>query len=116
MATVFKITSQVRRFREMPVGARRTNQDWREYKKAPRLYVWPEGESVLENLQNRHFRPYKYWLEHVVPQVLKEFDLKPTKVRWSQKAGCSCGCSPGFILEGVVGTFDISVNVEVKEV
>lgn len=40
--------------------------------------------------------------------------------RFSQTAGCSCGCSPGFILTGgpVAGWFDFWVNevVEEKEV
>ena len=37
-----------------------------------------------------------------------------TKVRWSQYAGCSCPCSPGFIVEGypqAVSRQDIYVTV-----
>lgn len=34
----------------------------------------------------------------VLPEVVKQLDLpEETKFRWSRKAGCSCGCSPGFV-------------------
>jgi len=34
-----------------------------------------------------------------------------TKVRWSQYAGCSCPCSPGFVVDGH-SRHDVHVTVE----
>jgi len=76
-----------------------------------RVYVWPESETILENLQNRRQRPYTIWRKEVIPSVLKELNLPAdTKVRWSQYAGCSCPCSPGFIINDYYGK-DVHVTV-----
>jgi hypothetical protein len=48
-----------------------------EYVSAPRMYVDIKDETLVENLMNRHSRPYNLY---------------------KQRAGCSCPCSPGFIL------------------
>lgn len=65
----------------------------------PRLYVFPENESVLENLLGgRHNRPVALYRK-ALPAIFKELGLpEDTKASWSQYAGCSCPCSPGFIL------------------
>lgn len=64
------------------------------------IYVWPEGESIWENLQNRRQRPYTTYKKEVLPDVFEKMGLpRDTKASWSQKAGCSCGCSPGFKLK-----------------
>lgn len=87
---------------------------WRDHKyrnRATRLYVWIKDETIWENLQNRRVRPYTVWRKEIVPTVLQALELPAdTKVRWSRKAGCSCGCSPGFILPDY-HTFDVSVTV-----
>lgn len=77
-----------------------------EFKK-PRVYFFVD-ETILENLQNRRSRPYNEYRK-LIPQVLKKANKQQdkelpkfpenTKACWSQKAGCSCGCSPGFILQ-----------------
>lgn len=44
--------------------------------------------------------------------LMRALDLagfKPTRVVWSRKAGCGCGCSPGFILRG----FDLDISITV---
>lgn len=70
----------------------------RDFDKAPRMYVSVTDETILDNLQNRHRRPYNVYKTMIhasgVPTVLGLRD----KLRWSQSAGCDCGCSPGFIL------------------
>ena len=78
-----------------------------------RLYVWPaEDETVIEQLFNRRERPHAVWRKTVLQKVLKELDFPAdTKVRWSQYAGCSCPCSPGFILSSE-GYRDIHVQLE----
>ena len=66
----------------------------------PRVYVHVKGENVMENLVLRRARPYDFYREHVLPRLRETYGLSSeTKIRWSQKAGCGCGCSPGFIIE-----------------
>ena len=70
----------------------------------PRVYFSPSGESILEQLFNRRERPHLAYRD-LMPEVLDKVGLnekdsngliKQVKFRWSQKAGCSCPCSPGF--------------------
>lgn len=66
----------------------------------PRLYVWVDGENVMEMFGNRANRP-KDLYKGLIPEMLDRLELpSDTKAVWSQKAGCSCGCSPGFVLTG----------------
>lgn len=81
-----------------------------------RVYIFPKGETVLDNLTNRWARPATVYKKEVIPHVLTAMGLAAdTKVRWSQKAGCSCGCSPGFIIDSVIGT-EVFVDIESVEV
>jgi hypothetical protein len=41
-------------------------------------------------------------IEKLIAEDLHFNELSSAKVTFSQKAGCSCGCSPGFILDGRV--------------
>lgn len=62
-----------------------------------RIYFWLKEETILENLfEGRHTRPYIEF-KKLIPQILKAAGLPDQKVRWSQRAGCSCLCSPGFV-------------------
>lgn len=77
----------------------------------PRIYIFPRDESIAEQFFNRKERPYKIWRKEVLPQVWEQLGIDSAKVRWSQYAGCSCPCSPGFIItEGYSGS-DVFVNV-----
>ncbi len=73
------------------------NGDYRSYNAKPRVYVWFKGESIFENLMTRferkpnRYRPY-------VKAVLADLGVEYDKLAWSQRAGCSCGCSPGYVL------------------
>ena len=75
-------------------------QDWKEYHRSPRIYVFPKGESILQNFfMGRHNRPYKMYREKILPTVFEDLKWDPKiKVRWSQYAGCTCPCSPGFVV------------------
>lgn len=84
------------------------------------LYVWlnvPEAKPIQDLLSGfRWNQPYKIYKEHVLPEVFKQLGLPPdTEARWSQKAGCSCGCSPGFILSKTWPAQSIHVNVKVMK-
>lgn len=83
-----------------------------------RMYFSPKGETVLENfLHGRHNRPYAAY-RTLLPEVFKQLNVEPLKARWSQYAGCSCPCSPGFILSDMLSetgsawdAYDVHVTV-----
>lgn len=74
----------------------------RETTKQMRVYMAPHGETVIENLfVGRHNRPHEA-LRKLVDQAISRAGLKMkhvTRIRWSQYAGCTCPCSPGFIVD-----------------
>lgn len=81
-----------------------------------RIFFWPEGESIFEQLTTRHIRPSTQW-KKMIPTVCEKLGVDASKVNahWSSKAGCSmCPCSPGFVIDGWVdgiGGHDIHVKV-----
>lgn len=84
------------------------------------IYVHPHGETIIENLINRRSRPIKLFRQHA-EEALKERGISYSKLRWNQKAGCGCGCSPGFIAEdvqmhGQYQPLEIWVEIEEKPV
>lgn len=86
-------------------------QDGARYKKT-RVYVWRDDETITENIINRRFRPHRQWRKDVLPKVFSELGLaEGTRARWSQYAGCSCGCSPAFILDINLMNRDIHVSL-----
>jgi len=64
------------------------------------VYVHPVGETLIDNLMNRRNRPIKLYREQAI-EALKERGVEYSTLSWRQKAGCPCGCSPGFIAEDV---------------
>jgi hypothetical protein len=77
-----------------------------------RIYFFHEKETILENLFfGRRNRPQKEYRK-LLPEVFKRLDKEPMEVKWSQQAGCSCGCSPGFIVKGMKGV-DVFVDLKV---
>ena len=66
-----------------------------------RIYVFPGNETILENFENRRSRPFNAYRKVALEALENHFiDVSKLKLKWSQEAGCSCGCSPGFIVEG----------------
>lgn len=74
-----------------------TEREHPNRRKKTRIYFHPEGESILENLANRRNRPYNEY-RRLLDDVFREVGIRPKRVNWSRYAGCSCGCSPGFIV------------------
>lgn len=76
----------------------------------PKMYIFIESESIMENLQNRRTRPYNEYKKTIIPKVLESISktdpdlfgrIKDLKWGWDRYCGCSmCPCSPGFIGEG----------------
>lgn len=82
-----------------------------------------DKESIMDNLVNRHDRPYKDYRKYVIPLVMEsikknypeEYGLMDgVKWKWDQYAGCSmCPCSPGFVGGG--NRLDIFVTIKIIE-
>lgn len=78
----------------------------------PRIYFFHSGETIVDNLMNRRSRPSNLYRE-VLKTIFEQLGMdSKTKVVWSQKAGCRCGCSPGFIVQG--DKFDEDIFVDIK--
>lgn len=96
------------------VRHRRYMDDPRTYHGKTRIYIHVAGDCRFD-------RPYKLYRTYM-PYILAKLGLPAgTKASWSQRAGCSCGCSPGFVLQaspyavaqaqGTSGTTDIFVTI-----
>ena len=87
-----------------------------ERQKTAHCYFFPGNESVIDNLYNRRTRPHKEY-KKLLPEVFSQTQFASLwsenhiKANWSQKCGCSCGCSPGFRLTGLYG-YNIFVDIE----
>jgi hypothetical protein len=75
----------------------RVFKDHEEQSKSSRVYVWVKNESVFENLSNRRSRPQDLYRALLREHVMTQLGHGDVPLRWSQKAGCECGCSPAFI-------------------
>lgn len=94
-----------------------------EIAKKNRMFIFPEGENIVENLYNRFKRPYTVYKKDLLPMVMKRLqkdfpqvygEIKGDKWSWNQYAGCTCGCSPGFIGTGR-GSIGIYVTASVSK-
>lgn len=74
-----------------------TYSGWKAYSQSPRMYVSVSDETVLDNLVNRKRRPYNVYKTLIHSSGISEV-LNLNELRWSQRAGCTCPCSPGFVL------------------
>jgi hypothetical protein len=89
----------------------RQNGPYNNYAKA-RIYIFLEGETIRQNLESRRCRPVTFYKQAVLPELLNRVpELQGHKLKWSQKAGCRCGCSPGFIVENS-SSYDVFVTIE----
>lgn len=78
-----------------------------------RVYPFLTSESVMDNLSARYDRTYTEVGRVVMPAVLAELGLPAnTKYGWNQKAGCSCGCSPGFVVQATGAEVFVDYAVE----
>ncbi len=84
-------------------------------KKNGRIYFF-YTDNVMQSFHDRYDGTHEalgHLFRPMVPVVLRRVG-KPVdlKARWSQYAGCSCPCSPGFVVEGL--HVDIYVDLASK--
>lgn len=85
------------------------------------MYVHITNQDFAKPVQDmmtgfRYSNPHRMYRKMVLPQAFKRLGLPPdTVARWSQYAGCSCPCSPGFVLPNVRPATNYWVNIEVTE-
>lgn len=82
-----------------------------EYLRLSHKRVRQEIEDMVrfnpENFNNRRKHPLSLYRKSALKALDKlEIDRSKLSVKWSQKAGCRCGCSPGFIVDGWDSTLD----------
>lgn len=63
-----------------------------------RIFVWPKGEGLMDNLQNRHGRPHDLY-QKALPEIKRQAGIpESAEFHWDPSAGCKmCPCSPGFV-------------------
>lgn len=75
------------------------------------IYIDLIGANIKKEIREKKDNYWTVYKHEVIPSVLEQANLPlNTKVIWSKKAGCSCGCSPGFLITGKSG-FNIFVKV-----
>ncbi len=94
----------------------------REYNKKPRIFPWISNFSVKNDIfeGERYNKPHKY-LKPLLRQALKaagvpEREVDNLKFSWSVHAGCSCPCSPGFIVNNATSLSHKDVSIEYEYV
>lgn len=83
-----------------------------------RVFIFPKSETVLEHFfEGRHTRPYNEYRK-LLPEILELAEINvwagAARPKWSQRAGCQCSCSPGFIIDKY-GPKDVFVTVDMSE-
>jgi hypothetical protein len=84
------------------------------YGRKTKIYIFIKNETLIQNLLERHSRPNKEYKKQIIPTLIKDGILPSDAiVTWSQKAGCSCGCSPGFIVKNDTSK-EIFIDIEIS--
>ena len=75
------------------------------------IYIFINSPTVMKEIQEKKDKYQNVIRKEVLPTVFKKAKMPlNTRVIWSDKAGCSCGCSPGFLITGYNG-MDIFVKL-----
>ena len=102
---------------QLSISIDRKTRDYLRYRKHHGvMHIFHSGEDVVDDYFNRHSRPYTQYRKEILPAVRKALNISDmVKFNWSQKAGCKCPCSPGFLVndpEHIYTDFVICVDVE----
>jgi len=83
----------------------------------PRIYFWKDERDTKDVLDmvGQRYTP-KSLFTPLLKEVLAPIGRADVKVSWSQYAGCSCPCSPGFVLQDSSYAYDIHVTYRIVKV
>lgn len=76
----------------------------------PRLHIG--GDLIREKEKELTYRKQIAWAKEYFIPTLTKIVNRPVNVKFSGKAGCSCGCSPGFIIDDSSIPFDIWMDAK----
>lgn len=81
---------------------------------------WFDENNIMSlRVRSRSWNAIVRHLNNIlIPKISSHFEVVSELCTWSQKCGCSCGCSPGFKVKGVKFDFqrkDAWAKVEVKD-
>jgi len=93
--------------------ARERQETEKASKRKTRVYVVWADTPTMELLYNAT-DSYRRRARREVLRAARMDGIDITGARWSRKAGCSCGCSPGFILAADKGK-DIWIEASVRD-
>lgn len=107
----------------MSITATMTKVEKRQYdrytvnKNKSILFFHPKDETVYQNFVEggRYKRPTAELKKHVADILTAAGVQAFSTPRWSQKAYCSCGCSPGFVFNAVGAQVLIWAEYEIAE-
>ena len=94
------------------------------FRHSNKMYIWTEGETVMENLIHRKSRPHTFYKKEIIPLIMKKLQeqfpeiysvVEKEKWGWRQKCGCSCPCSPGFVGQSMGGFAEIHATIKFSE-
>lgn len=71
----------------------------------PRLYIGGAMVNTKQDVLGHH--QAIAWAKDYFGPVLNKILNREVELKFSAKAGCSCGCSPGFIVQDNSFSFDI---------
>lgn len=86
-----------------------------------RIYFFVDTDGPATDLFSgtRFNKPHKSY-RSMLPEVFKQLGYGTEAIKqmilscsWSQKAGCSCGCSPGFVMKNREHTSGTDIFVDI---
>jgi len=73
----------------------------------------PENDKAWKSYNRDEVRVMRAFADRALPDACNALGIDvPIELKYSRKAGCSCGCSPGFIATGGGNERDVWVNVK----
>jgi len=85
-------------------------RDRSEKAKKPRIYLFAENYNPIEDMKSgeRWNKPHLQ-IKPLLAEVFRRLghEIVGWTFTWNQKAGCGCGCSPGFVVGGCPTNIEI---------
>lgn len=93
-----------------------------------RMYLFPEnfnvGDNFLSRVSGKKITETTFYKNSVLPKVIEflkkndpvlYYEIKDSKWGWSKRAGCDCGCSPGFVSQNIKNRNELFVHYKVSD-